>query len=306
MAEKSQEASSKRKSRKSSSDESAISSPETKKLKNTDADGDSEEEDAILAALNMAEAFQKSVQDIMKRLEKLDVIETAVNNLQTSFEKLENKIQSLEEGQATNKRDIEDLKASLNVNEDDKTKLKDSLKELKDKTAVSLAALEKENGQLRNTLKEVQDKTLYLEAYSRRENIKFENIPEDTSSKEDTEMVLRSFLERVLGCSDAADIEIQRVHRLGKSKEGKPRPILARFLRYKDCEKLFSRGHRLRETNFKMYQDLPFGIVERRRAQMDTFKQAKRNNIPAAFSRAQPDKLLIRGKVWPPGMPLEP
>lgn len=306
MAEKSQEASSKRKSRKSSSDGSTISSPETKKLKNTDADGDGEEEDAILAAVNMAETFQKSVQDIMKRLEKLDVIETAVNNLQTSFQKLENKIQSLEEGQATNRHDIEDLKASLNVNEDDKTKLKDSLKELKDKTEVGLTVLEKENEQLRNTLKEVQDKNLYLEAYSRRENIKFENIPEDTSSKEDTEMVLRSFIERELGCSDAADIEIQRVHRLGKSKEGKPRPILARFLKYKDCEKLFSHGHRLRETTFKMYQDLPFGIVERRRAQMDTFKQAKRNNIPAAFSRAQPDKLLIRGKVWPLGMPLEP
>ena len=115
MAEKRQEASSKRKSRKSSSAESTISSPETKKLKNTDADGDGEEENAILAALNMAEAFQKSVQGIMKRLEKLHVIETAVNNLQTSLEKLENKIQSLEEGQATNKRDIKDLKASLDV-----------------------------------------------------------------------------------------------------------------------------------------------------------------------------------------------
>ena len=197
-------------------------------------------------------------------------------------------------------------KQVFNVNEDDKTKLKDSLKELKDKTALSIAALKNENEQLRNTLEDVKDRNLYLEAYARRENIKFENIPEDTSSKEDSEMVIRSFIERELGCSEAADIEIQRVHRLGKGKEGQPRPILARFLRYKDCEKLFSLGHRLRETNFKMYQDPPFGIVERRRAQMDTFKQAKRNNIPAAFSRAQPDKLLIRGKVWPLGMPLEP
>ena len=54
-----------------------------------------------------------------------------------------------------------------------------------------------------------------------------------------------------------------------------------------------------------MYQDLPFEIVERRRAQMETFKKARRNNIPAAFSKAQPDKLFIRGKLWPFGMPLE-
>ena len=143
-----------------------------------------------------------------------------------------------------------------------------------------------------------------MEAYSRRENVKFENIPEE-DPKEGTEMVLRSFLERELGFSDAANIEVQRVHRLGKKKEEKPRPILARFLRYKDCEKLYSLGHRLLGTDFKMYQDLPFEIVERRRTQMETFKKAKRSNIPVAFSKAQPDKLYIRGKLWPLGKPLE-
>ena len=54
-----------------------------------------------------------------------------------------------------------------------------------------------------------------------------------------------------------------------------------------------------------MYQDLPFEIVERRRTQMETFKKAKRSNIPVAFSKAQPDKLYIRGKLWPVGKPLE-
>ena len=46
-----------------------------------------------------------------------------------------------------------------------------------------------------------------------------------------------------------------------------------------------------------MYQDLPFEIVERRRAQMETFKKARRNNIPAAFSKAQSDKLYIKRKI---------
>ena len=58
-------------------------------------------------------------------------------------------------------------------------------------------------------------------------------------------------------------------------------------------------------TRFKMYQDLPYEIVARRRKQMDTFKEARKNNIPASFSRAQPDKLLIKGKIWPVGKPLE-
>ena len=156
-----------------------------------------------------------------------------------------------------------------------------------------------------SNFKLIEDKNLYLEAYSRRENIKFENIPEEETNKEDTEMALRNFLETELGFGDAANVEIQRVHRLGKKRGESSRPILARFLRYKDCEKLLSLGHRLRGTNYKMYQDLPFEIVERRRAQMETFKKARRNNIPAAFSKAQPNKLFIRGKLWPFGMPLE-
>ena len=89
---------------------------------------------------------------------------------------------------------------------------------MKDNTKSKLASVEKENGKLRGLLKEVEDKNLYLEAYSRRENIKFENIPEEPTGKEDTETVLRSFMERDLGFSDAADVEI-RVHRLGKRRE---------------------------------------------------------------------------------------
>ena len=38
---------------------------------------------------------------------------------------------------------------------------------------------------------------------------------------------------------------------------------------------------------------------------MDTFKEAQKNNIPAAFSKAQPNKLFIKGKLWPVGKPLE-
>ena len=46
---------------------------------------------------------------------------------------------------------------------------------------------------------------MYLEAYSRRDNIKFENILEE--DKEDTEKVLRTFLETELGFSDAANVD---------------------------------------------------------------------------------------------------
>ena len=64
-------------------------------------------------------------------------------------------------------------------------------------------------------------------------------------------------------------------------------------------------GSHLRGSTFRMYQDPPHEIVARRRKQMNTFKEARRNNIPASFSRAQPEKLLLKGKFWPAGKPLE-
>ena len=78
---------SKRRTRQPSSDSSLDTSPEPKKLKECDtsnsSEGEREEEgdDIILSALNMAEGLQKPLQDILKKLEKLDAIEEAVNNL---------------------------------------------------------------------------------------------------------------------------------------------------------------------------------------------------------------------------------
>ena len=77
---------SKRRTRQLSSDSSLDTSPEPKKLKECDnfnsSEGEREEgDDIILSALNMAENLQKPLQDIRKKLEKLDATEKAVNNL---------------------------------------------------------------------------------------------------------------------------------------------------------------------------------------------------------------------------------
>ena len=55
---------------------------------------------------------------------------------------------------------------------------------------------------------------------------------------------------------------------------------------------------------FQMFRDYPAEIVRRRKEQMKTFKEARRNNIPAFFSLSEPDKLFIRGRVWPVGKKL--
>ena len=302
----------KRKNR--SSNSSTNESPEQKKPRNTQNNTeqlhvDDEEEPLLTGPCIMSEAdkMQETLQQILEKLGKLDAIEQSVNNIQANLLKLETRTETLESFQASATKDINDLKESLNFAEGKHSSKLESINKHNENINLKLTNLEKENQALNKKVADLETKRLYLEAYSRRENIKFENILEfeDGSDREDTEQVLRSFLETELGFLNASIVEIQRVHRLGKKKEGEPRPILARFLRYKDCEQILSLGRRLKDSNYKMYQDLPYEIVQRRKRQMPTLMKAKKNKIPAAFSKAQPDKLFIRGKLWPDGKTLE-
>ena len=58
------------------------------------------------------------------------------------------------------------------------------------------------------------------------------------------------------------------MHGIDKSVRGKPRPILARFLRYQDRETVLRAGFKLTDTEYMILQDFPKEIIERRRKQM--------------------------------------
>ena len=98
---------------------------------------------------------------------------------------------------------------------------------------------------------------LYLEAYSRRQNRIITGIPEGQDATEDTLKVLQNFMAHELNVSDAANIDFQRVHRLGKPKNKGPRAIIARVLKYPDKERILLLGKNLRDKDFFMFSDYP-------------------------------------------------
>ena len=292
----------KRRNRISASSDNSASSPNNKKSRQTiSTDEEIAEEDTILTVLEMTANFSEKLEEILERLKKLDVIESSVKNIKTRLNCLEERTAVLENFRQITEKDINDLKENGNFTSSQLTEISTELKNHQ----AAIADLTQKAETSKELLNDLTAKNLYLEAYLRRENIRFMNIGEGSSDgPEDVEETLRDFLERELGFHDARSAEIQRVHRSGKSKNGKPRPILARFLRYKDVQKIFSLGHRLRETDFQMFRDYPAEIVRRHKEQMKTFKEARRNNIPASFSLSEPDKLFIRGRLWPVGKKL--
>ena len=108
--------------------------------------------------------------------------------------------------------------------------------------------LQSDNKRLEHEVYDLKKQLLYMETYSRRENLKFFGVPENTECTmeegseqhaviENTKEVMYQFLEENLKRDQPREkIELQRIHRLGKPNSSKPRPIIARFLRYSDRE----------------------------------------------------------------------
>ena len=298
---------SRRRNRSSGSEDEAN---EPKKLRNTVHDNESqiaeveEDQNVIVKVPEMSD-------DVVSKLEvmlvKLNNIEVSVRNVETNLASLEKRMTKLEEAELSTKCDIEAVNKRIDTLDEKLTNSPTvpAIKDQMDKFSSQLLQLRKKQEELAVLQEQLKTKDLYLEAYSRRETIKFVNIPED--DREDTEEIIRGFLERELGFMEAGTVEIQRVHRVGKNtnESTRPRAILAKFLRAKDCDKILSLGFRLRDTNFQMYRDLPREIVTRRKAQMTTLKRARQHKVHAVFSKAEPDKLYIGGKFWPVGKPFD-
>ena len=158
---------------------------------------------------------------------------------------------------------------------------------------------------------------MYLETYSRRENVKFFGIDEVVpasavdSPPEDTRDLVFKFLENKLRIENPRGrIEFQRVHRLGKpnNSSDKPRPIIARFLRYSDKEMVMDQARkelkRQEDKQFSVFNDIPKELYEIRKSQMKKFKEARGKGRTVYFSKAQPDKLFVNGKFIPANAPL--
>lgn len=278
-----------------SSTESLGKSPAQKKAKKSESD------DEVLKALNMAEGLSTKIEIILSKLDKLDSLDSiasSIKNIEDSIGRLDLRTKKLEDFQLSASKDISDLKESFNFIDEKiitNKKAQSQINYLSEQLKKSEDLMAKQGKEL----EDLKTKDLYLEAYSRRENIKFLHIEE--KKDEDVEEVLREFLRDYLDYEDCDTVEFQRLHRNGKGVGSNPRPILARFLRYKDCENILSLGKNLKGTQFQMFPDLPYELIKRRKTLLPVLKKAKQNKIPAAFSKAEPDKLFVRGKLWQAG-----
>ena len=236
--------------------------------------------------LNMSEVIAQQLKQVLERLTSME------GKLDGVFEK----VQSLELALSGVKSDVKELQTTTGKLKKATDVMDDGLSNLN----TEVQELRKEIDENRKEIKAVNDRCLYHEVYNKRENLRFLGIPETNGAVENTTQVLYQFLERELELEGARDIEFQRVHRIGKKPAGVNRPIIARFLRFPDRERVFKRALELRDDiEVKVYSDLPKDIQDRRKKQWSKLKKAREEGKLAAFDRKEPDKLYIEGHLIP-------
>ena len=215
---------------------------------------------------------------------------TKLFELVAQMNKKLDKLDHIEQHLARVDEDIRDLKQSYTFVHNTTDELakqqkmnRDALKNISDK----VANIEVQNAKLQQDL-------IDLRARSMRCNLLFYNLPE--SEQEDPFTIIREVLNEKMGIDENGDIEIERAHRLGRKREdGKPRAIVAKFLRYQDKEYIRKSAHLLKGTKIGIAEQFPKEIADVRKALYPVYKKAKKDGNTALLIK---DKLFINGQRY--------
>lgn len=165
--------------------------------------------------------------------------------------------------------------------------------------------LEKENKEIKenltsitNNLKTLKDQHFKLQSRSMRDNLIFTGIDEQREESADMcEQLLNKFIEEKLGITD--EIPFHRVHRMGRKQTNKSRPIVAKFVNFKDRERIRKTSiTALRDQNdrkYSVFEQYPKEINDQRKLLYPHYKAAKRQGKRAQLVM---DKLYIEGELF--------
>lgn len=201
-----------------------------------------------------------------------------------------NKLDNIEQHLARVDVEIKELKDSFTFVND----TTDELKEEQKKQNASIKSLEESIARIEARNTDLHRELVDMKSRSMRSNLVFYNLPEQ--EKEDPFAVLRELLGTKMGIDESNEIEIERAHRLGgKREDGKPRPIVAKFLRFQDKEYIRKSAYLLKGTKIGIADQFPKEIAEARKKLYPEMKKAKSEGNTVKLIK---DQLYINGQRY--------
>lgn len=227
----------------------------------------------------MADAKKKSSTSVTLEMVK-DLLQVQENSFNSHLKLLMNDFNSRLDAIT---REMHEMKVSLEYSQKD-------IDEIKGKTR-DIDALNEMFSKLRKQIEELENKLDYLENQNRRNNIRISGIKEDRGESWDiTEKKVKDMFQDKLGL-DSNSIVIERAHRTGKPRNGKPKQIVAKLLSYKDKEKVIKSSKKLKGTGIFIKEDFSARVLQRRSEQYEELKKAREEGKIAYFNV---DRLVIK------------
>ena len=219
----------------------------------------------------MNDKFEDFQQDIGKIKYDIGIINSAFVDLQGRCERLEETTEELKENTKFNKSDIDILFDSKHEQENRTTHLEEKIEKMQ------------------SEITDLHSEVDRLEEFSRKDNVRMFGVPysggsqPDRESSDDCARIVTDILNSVDGPKQWTPDDIARAHRVGQSKDGKPRTMIVKFSRWKDKmtvlrDKVF-RG-RLENRGVRLVNDLT-------KRQLDMVAAAKREGKVAFFKNGR-------------------
>ena len=180
---------------------------------------------------------------------------------------------------------MESIERSMNFISEEFEKFRNNISNIQK----DVIQIKEENKTLRNEIEIIKDQIIDNKSHSMRNNLLIYGFPE--ARGENCEETVRNFLKAKLDI-DTSKIEIERSHRFGKFKHDKQRPIVSRFLRFKDKEAIKKNSFKLKGTNFGVSDQYPKEVNEKRTMLRTIEKEEKSKGTPTFLHI---DKLFTPG-----------
>jgi len=183
------------------------------------------------------------------------IISANTKIINDQMEKMEKRMCSLAENHERLNRFYDEVKK-------EHEEFKDSLDFINAKTEETVVNLRSELNNIHEENDYLRDSLRIQEDRSRRNNVRFDGITEETGETwaQAEQKVLKVLREKM----DIEGAEIERAHRVGKVKNGKPRTIVAKFLRYKDKEMVLANWKGLKGTRIYVKEDFSADTLQLR------------------------------------------
>ena len=201
---------------------------------------------------------------------------------------LNERVQNVEDQADIDAKEVEDLAAKL-------TRMETAMKIAFGK----ISQLEKENREQKRLITDLRSRSMRDNVIIKTKGDKYKEV-----RGEDTAQKVRDFAREELKLANTDHMKIVRAHRMGGTKPGANRPMIAKVLNAKDQNKMFSSAEALKGTDFEMRKQIPGETEERVQFFWPAYKKAKAEKKKVRIDQGS---LFVEGelveKYEPPKLP---